>query len=371
MAEPCRSVLMTTDAVGGVWNYSIGLAHELVRYRIATTLVVIGPPPNDVQRDQASSIPGLRLFECSEALEWMDDPWEGVVRSGQKLLELARQIQPDILHLNGYSHAALPFECPTLVVAHSCVLSWWEAVKGVPAPARYEKYRRSVKAGLERASQIVAPSNAMLRALRRHYDVRGGAVIYNGVEPCTTINADKQNMVFCAGRLWDEGKNVAALNAVAKELEVPIYVAGANGEHVDGLIPLGVLDSTQLEQWYDRAAIYASPAYYEPFGLAALEAGARGAALVLGDIESQRELWSNAALYVPPQDTAALRRAIALLARNPGFREIMSHRARKRAERYTIAVQGQHYIELYSKLLRRNGSARAWSETARASDVAI
>ena len=30
--------------------------------------------------------------------------------------------------LNAYVHAALPFGRPVLVVAHSCVTSWWRAV---------------------------------------------------------------------------------------------------------------------------------------------------------------------------------------------------------------------------------------------------
>lgn len=371
MVEPCRSVLMTTDTAGGVWTYSIGLARELARYRIATTLMVIGPSPSDEQRGQASSVPGLRMVECGETLQWLSEPWIGGARSGQALRELAREVEPDVVHLNGFSHAEIPFECPKLVVAHSCALSWWEAVKGTTVPAAYAKYRLAVTAGLARASQIVAPSNAMLLALQRHYGVRRGEVIPNGVEQRATTDSPKQNFVLCVGSLLDEAKNMAALGAVAKQLEIPIYVAGQDGERMEGLTSLGLLSPIQLEAWYSCAAIYASPAYYEPYDLAALEAGKCGAALILGDTEGQHELWGNAALYVAPNDTAAFKRAIELLAQNPGLREIMGHRARKRAKRYSLAVQGQRYVELYSRLLRKNVAARAWGEVVRAGDVAI
>jgi hypothetical protein len=44
--------------------------------------------------------------------------------------------RPDIIHLNGtFTHGALRWHAPTLVTGHSCVLSWWRAVKGEDAPA--------------------------------------------------------------------------------------------------------------------------------------------------------------------------------------------------------------------------------------------
>ena len=43
--------------------------------------------------------------------------------------------KPALIHLNDYPHGALPW-LPVLMVGHSCVLSWWQAVHGVPAPAR-------------------------------------------------------------------------------------------------------------------------------------------------------------------------------------------------------------------------------------------
>ena len=60
--------------------------------------------------------------------------------------------------------------------------------------------------------------------------------------------------------------------------------------------------------WLRRATIFALPARYEPFGLSALEAGLAGCALVLGDIP-MREVWHDAAMFVPPEQPAALENA--------------------------------------------------------------
>jgi hypothetical protein len=56
---------------------------------------------------------------------------------------------------------------------------------------------------------------------------------------------------------------------------------------------LGPLEASELAGWMHRAAIYALPARYEPFGLSALEAAQAGCALVLGDLSSLREVWGT------------------------------------------------------------------------------
>ena len=58
----------------------------------------------------------VRLFESAYRLEWMEDPWDDVERAGDWLLEIAAR-GPDIIHLNGYSHAVLAWNAPVLVVA--------------------------------------------------------------------------------------------------------------------------------------------------------------------------------------------------------------------------------------------------------------
>ena len=79
---------------------------------------------------------------------------------------------------------------------------------------------------------------------------------------------------------------------------------------------LGCLAPAQVAEHLARAAIYCLPARYEPFGLSALEAGMSGCALVLGDIPSLREVWGDAALFVPPDDPDALRVALCRLIEN-------------------------------------------------------
>src|SRR4051812_8519632 len=80
-AQPLR-VLMTADAVGGVWRYSLDLATAL-RYRgVQTTVAVMGPAPRPEQRREAARA-RVPLVEHAGRLEWMDDAERDVVEAGE------------------------------------------------------------------------------------------------------------------------------------------------------------------------------------------------------------------------------------------------------------------------------------------------
>ena len=116
-------VLMTGDAVGGVWSYALELARSLGPRDVEVCLATMGPLPSAEQRRDAAAIPNLHLVTSDYALEWMDEPWEDVDSAGGWLRVLEERIGADVVHLNGYAHAALPFRAPVVVVAHSCVCS--------------------------------------------------------------------------------------------------------------------------------------------------------------------------------------------------------------------------------------------------------
>jgi glycogen synthase len=356
-----RRVLMTTDAVGGVWTYCLHLAGALARLGVTVDLAVMGPPPDQAQRATAARVPRLTLWTASFRLEWMEGGVDDIVRSGQWLLALAARTAPDVVHLNGYAHGALPFPAPKIVAAHSCVLSWWQAVHGCAPPAAWDDYADAVRDGLAGADQVIAPSAEMLRALDAHYGPRAApsSVIANGLRAVRGRRARKSPGVLAAGRLWDAGKNIGALTAAAPAIPWPVMVAGdiavegTPAAYEDGVRYLGRLDSEQMTDAYRRATIYALPARYEPFGLSILEAAQHGCALVLGDIASLRENWTGAALFVHPDDVEGLGRTIRALISDGRMRRAMARRARRRARRFSLRKMCRATLELYERATLR------------------
>ncbi|AFE04221.1 group 1 glycosyl transferase [Corallococcus coralloides DSM 2259] len=351
---------MTADTVGGVWSYALELCRQLCSRGVRVELATMGAPLSPAQWREARALPGLTVHKSTWRLEWMDAPWDDVRAAGEWLLELEARLSPDVVHLNGYCHGAWPFRAPVLVVAHSCVLSWWEAVKHEPAPARYARYRDEVAKGLHAASVVVAPTRAMLDAVTRHYGALPSArVIPNARDAQAFAPAVKERFVLAAGRLWDEAKNLAALEAAAPQLPFPVYVAGdatspggSERATTRSTRPLGHLPPPVLADWMARASVYALPARYEPFGLSALEAALAGCALVLGDIPSLREVWGDAARFVPPDDPRALARTLRLLMNPSSEREALAARGRQRALTFTPGRMAEAYLELYAGLVR-------------------
>jgi glycosyltransferase involved in cell wall biosynthesis len=203
---------------------------------------------------------------------------------------------------------------------------------------------------------VIAPTRAMLDALRAEYGPLGDSrVIPNaraGIRRRYVPASGKSELVFAAGRLWDQAKNVDALCEVAPLLRWPVCVAGDRGteparDAAGAVRWLGRLPGDAIAGWYGRAAIYALPARYEPFGLSVLEAAAAGCALVLGDVPSLRENWDGAARFVPPDNRRALAEAINELIADPAGRAALAERAASRARRFTVARMAAGYTRAY------------------------
>jgi glycogen synthase len=348
---------MTADTVGGVWTYALELTRALAEQDVQVVLATMGNPLSREQRREVKHLTNVELHESTFKLEWMENPWPDVARAGQWLLEIEQRTQPDVIHLNGYAHGALPFQAPKVVVGHSCVPSWWRAVKGSDAPATWSQYREVVQAGLQAAHLVITPSKAMLDQLHFFYGNVPGRVIYNGRDPALFCHARKEEIILSAGRLWDEAKNIRALENVSSEIPWPIYVAGeakppgGSIARRTSLCTLGKLPTDLLARWYGKASIYALPARYEPFGLSVLEAGLAGCALVLGNIPSLRELWNGAALFVRPDDMDELRFTLQRIIESPFRRKELAAYAQCRAIQFTPKRMASEYLAAYAEVM--------------------
>lgn len=350
---------MTTDAVGGVWTYSVELCRELHTFGTHIVLATMGPLPTDAQRKEVACLSNVTLCESSYKLEWMEEPWHEVDAAAEWLLSLESQYAPDLIHINGYSHAALPWKAPVVLVAHSCVMSWWRSVKGEAAPPQWNVYKQRVLNGLLAAHVVVAPSNAMLQALDElYFRIPHARVIPNGRRCNYPALIEKEPLIFSAGRLWDEAKNIQALDNVAELVSWPVYVAGSK-EHPSGaphtdlqrVRVLPNLNFQDFSRWLAKASVYALPARYEPFGLSVLEAALAECPLVLGDIPSLRENWEGAAFFVHPEDTVALTHQLNALIESRSLRNIYGKKAKHRALQFAPEMMAAAYHGCYSELL--------------------
>ncbi len=351
-------ILLTADTVGGVWDHVASLAAELGADGDEVLVAALGE-----RRDERLAVlaPGVEVTSRPYRLEWMAGAAADVAAAGKWLAHTARLWCADLVHLNQYAYAVHDFGAPVLVAAHSDVLSWWRETLGQAAPAEWREYAGWLRAGLEAADAVVAPTLYQSRLLLREYGRAADRVIHNGIVPIEGAGppADR-TLVVCACRAWDRAKGAEVLDrAVGRlgTLGLEAHLLGAtvapSGERYEPLhlISHGRVERSEVDAWLSRASIYVAPSLYEPFGLAPLEAAFAGCALVLSDIGSFRELWDGCARFFPAGGDAALAGTLAELYEDRDERARLALAARRRAERrYTAERMAADYRTLYAEL---------------------
>ena len=352
-----RRLLMTVDAVGGVWPYALELAGALRARGWDTVLALLGPAADAAQRAAATAA-GARLVDTGLDLDWLAADAAAVARARAALSTLARTERADLVQLNQPALAAgFDAGVPLVVAVHSCVATWWDEVRGGPLPDAFAWQAELTARGLHAADAVVAPSAAFAAVIGARYGVRP-SVIHNGRSPTpASPPARTADFALAAGRLWDAGKDVATLDRAAARLAVPFTAAGAlAGPHGESVAPVhlhapGRLADAALAALLATRPVFVSAARYEPFGLAVLEAALAGCALVLSDIATFRELWDGAATFFAPGDDAALAAAVAALIDHPRSRTAAGERARSHAARYTPDAMADGMAALYRRVL--------------------
>jgi glycosyltransferase involved in cell wall biosynthesis len=349
-------LLLTCDPVGGVWQYATDLAAALVPHGVEPILATLGPPPSAAQR--GSLVDGVRLVETGLPLDWVAGSSRDAMKAGVALARLADRVQADIVQLNAPSLAAgASFSQPVVTVAHSCVGTWWQAVKGGRADPDMAWRIELTRSGLRAADRVVCPSGAFATALQHCYQLPSTpTVVRNGRRPAEVSPRPIEDHALTAGRLWDAGKNLRALDEAASLLSVPLRAAGAiRGPHGEQIVlrhvrQLGTLDDQSLADALACRPVFVSAAVYEPFGLAVLEAAQAGCALVLSDIPTFRELWDGAARFVYPHDATGFARAIEDLIADGDLRAQLGAAAQRRSQDYTTARMAAGMLALYGAL---------------------
>jgi glycosyltransferase involved in cell wall biosynthesis len=360
---PPTRILMTTDAVGGVWTYSTTLASALADAGLEICLVIVGPAPQGGKRAVLRD-PRIQVIESGLALEWQDPQGDDLPNARAFFADLEERLLPDVVHLNSFREATFDWMAPVLVVAHSCVNSWALACndKEWLSEPRWQHYTQAVATALSSAQGWVTPSAAFHEVVRNLYRPNSpGAVIWNGITPAAIEAKSNRQIILAAGRMWDAAKNISLLARAANGLDWPVLVAGptldAPWSNAGALTLIGELPYGDLRLRMQHAAIFVSPALYEPFGLSVLEAAAARCALVLSDIPTFRELWDGAALFVDPVDAGALHVALASLCADDRERARLQSAARERSQRYGLPHTVEAYRSLYQNLMASHSAS--------------
>jgi glycogen synthase len=356
-------LLLTTDTVGGVWDYTATLTRQLVARGHSTYLAVIGHPSDE----QIATLPEEVVIESYEhRLEWMRATETELTTTAEWLARMARLWKVDVVHLNQMAYSGLvDFDVPVVVVVHSDTCSWFQEVLGEPLPEEWLEYKRLVRQGLEAADVLVAPTRYQAEMTERCVGPRIDVVIHNGIEPPSGAAAEARGrppLLLEAGRAWDEAKAMGLFDQAVSRLgsdAPPAFIVGSvesptSGERFEAccVTCVGRVAADEVSEWMSRATIYVGTSIYEPFGLAPLEAAMHGCALVLSDIGSFQEIWDGSAVFFPRNDVEALAETLQGLVSDPERVYQLGQKARERAVAHFSASRfADDYLKLYSTMI--------------------
>lgn len=113
---------------------------------------------------------------------------------------------------------------------------------------------------------------------------------------------------------------------------------------------LGRIPDEDLPYLYGLADLFVFPSLYEGFGIPVLEAMASGVPVVCSNTSSLPEVVGDAGVMVPPDDVAALARAIGDLLEDPTRRALLRQRGIERAHRFSWEASARQLLEVYRRV---------------------
>ena len=356
-------LLITTDTVGGVWRFSQELAKGLLEAGDSVALVSFGHPMSWAQRAECLWIAArwgerFRYDSANVSLEWMQEN-ENCFHKGELVLQqVAMEFRAELLHSNQFCYGAAKLGIPTIITAHSDVLSWACSCRGglLEDSTWLTRYRTLVQRGLDGASTVMAPTRWMLDALGGGFRVPDERYVIANGRTIAAVPAKRRKLqAVTAGRLWDEAKDVALLGHVHSPFSV--VVAGEiQGESSDfatlkNVEFFGSLREDEMLRLFAESSVYVCTSHYEPFGLAPLEAALAGCAVLARDIGSLHEVWQDSAIYF--NNAHQLSAILTGLAERPALLYEAQERACQKAQLYTRERMTSAYRALYSHVLAK------------------
>lgn len=159
----------------------------------------------------------------------------------------------------------------------------------------------------------------------------------------------------------DPRKNLQRLIDSFLELKLKDYklvLVGKSSSHFninlkadsENIIFTGFVSDSDLFMLYRNCEFFIYPSLYEGFGVPPLEAMANHCAVIVSDIPSLREVCSNAAFYVNPNDNEDIKSGISLLIKDSKYKEELIEKGITRSQFFKWEDSGQKVYNIIKNL---------------------
>lgn len=196
-------------------------------------------------------------------------------------------------------------------------------------------------------------------------------VIYNAVsndfdkcsdtiEISSNVNAILKHKYILTVSSIDPRKNLQRLIDSFLELNIEDYKLVLVGKtsslfniklnsNSQDVIFTGFVSDSDLSILYKKCEFFIYPSLYEGFGIPPLEAMKNGCAVIVSDIPSLREVCSNAALYVNPEDPESIKNGMLKMIKDSTLKEELKIKGSLRFEFFKWKDSGDKVHDLIKK----------------------
>jgi len=253
-------------------------------------------------------------------------------------------------------------------------------------PGTFSKFfvgrsRLLVKRTARRAGRIIVGSECSRRDIGRTYGLPEEriTVVPYAVDPAFFLPGNAADdarraaaygirppYILCVGRL-NPRKNLPALARTFARFKAggsrphQLVIAGKDDFRTDrtraeireagsDIRFAGFISDEDLPAVIRAAEFFVYPSLFEGVGLPVMEAMAAGAPVITSDRSSMPEIAGGAARLVDPENEEEIALAMAALADDPGLREKMREKGRRRAGNFTCEEAGRKTLEIYKAL---------------------
>lgn len=359
------TVLPPGEGFGPGRSGAIGLlVHRFAR--VLPGLVIGGPQAGPVFPDVA--------FRPAVPRRWM--PGSVNARYAATVAAILREMKPALIEVHNRPEVALALlrrfpRIPVVLV-----------LQNDPQSMRGAKSVGQRRALLGRLAAVVTVSAFLARRLTEGMadPPRQPVTILNSIDfSLLPPQQERDSVILFSGRVVPEKGVDSFVAACARALpQLPGWhaeIIGADRFRTDapdtafvravrsaalatGVRMLGYRDHPDVLAALTRAAIAVVPSRWEePFGLAALEAMACGAALVCSARGGLPEVAGDAALYIDPEDPAGFADALVALANDPPRRMALAEAGRVRSRRFGLPGAAHQLAALRAGLIGAGGPA--------------
>lgn len=216
------------------------------------------------------------------------------------------------------------------------------------------------------ADGFISPSHSLLDSIQSYIKLPQVIVIPNGFWPDRFLPAEKEQRILLCSRLverkgfhhflnaisdldlegWQvdlvgDGPMFATLSRLAAKSRTPVTMHGWLNN-----------DDPRLAALYAKARIFVFPSEHENCAIALLEGMGAGCAMICSNIPAVTDVVADDGILVPPNDPAALQKAVVRLTSDPAECRRLGERGRSRAlERFSWSAVGAQNLQFLSQQL--------------------